>query len=359
MIKVGISHGDINGIGYEVILKTFETEEILDICTPVIYGSPKVATFHRKATNNQTNFIVRNDMEEVKDKSVNMINCFGEDEIKICLGTATADKDEVAIKALDNAIADIKEGKIDVLVTAPCTFTTSKEVSQTLYISKQTEAASAPLVIMIAEGIRIASATENISINRVANEITKDLLTERIQLLNTTLQRDFCIEKPRIAVVALNPKDGEGEFAGTEETNIIEPTVKELFDSGILCFGPYSADYIFSNDNYSHFDAILTMYYDQAVAPFKALAYNEGTKYIAGLPIVVTAPAHDASYEIAGKGIASENAMRNAIYSAIDAYRNRKKYYEIHANPLRKQYYEKRDDSDKLKLDQVTDEETY
>lgn len=360
MIKVGISHGDINGVGYEVILKTFETEEMLEICTPVIYGSPKVATFHRKAIDNQTNFIVRDSIEEVRDKSVNMINCFGEDEVKVCFGVATADKDEVARKALDSAIADVKAGHIDVLVAAPCTFAENENGSnQVSYIKQLTETTATPLTIMIADGIRIASATESMPLEKVSDAVTKDLLQEKIQMLHDTLQRDFCIEKPRIAVVALNPKDGEGEFAGSHEKEIIEPLVKELFDNGKLCFGPYSADYIFSNGNYSRFDAILTMYHDQAVAPFKALTGGDGTKYVAGLPLVVTSPAHDAAYDIAGKGIASECAMRNAIYSAIDAFRNRRQYERIHANPLRKQYYEKRDDSDKLKLDQVNEEETY
>ena len=358
MIKVGISHGDINGIGYEVILKTFETEEMLEICTPIIYGSPKVATFHRKAIDNQTNFIVRESIEEVKDKSVNMINCFGEEEIKISFGNATADKDSVARRALDSVIKDIKNGNIDVLITAPCTFTTGEETTQTEYIRKQTETEVAPLTLLLAEGIRIASATESLPIDKVAGTITNEVLTDRLQILIKTLQRDFGIERPRIAVLSLNPKNGEGEFSETEELEIIEPTVKEMFDGGKLCFGPYSADYIFSNNNYTHFDAILAMYHDQATAPFNALTNGDGTHYLAGLPIVVTAPAHDASYDIAGKGIASESAMRHAVYTAIDVLRNRRKHDEMYANPLRKQYYDKRDDSDKLKLDQVT-EETY
>ena len=357
MIKAGITHGDINGIGYEVILKTFESEEMLDICTPVIYGSPKVATFHRKATENQTNFIVRNSISEIKDRSVNMINCFGEEEIKVEFGQPTAEKDEVARRALDAAIADIQAENIDVLVAAPCTFSTGESANQIDYICKQIKSESAPLTILQSEGLRITSVTENIPINKVAGTITKELLQSRVKILNDTLQRDFRIEKPRIAIIALNPKDGEGEFAGTEEKEIIAPTVKELFDNGTLCFGPYPSDYIFSNGNFSRFDAILTMYYDQAVAPFTALTNGEGIKYYAGLPVVATSPAHDAAYGIAGKGVASETAFRNAIYAAIDAFRSRKQFDEIHSNPLRKQYYEKRDDSDKLKLDQITEEE--
>jgi len=355
MIRVAITHGDINGTGYEEILKAFEVESMLDICTPVIYGSPKVATYHRKAIGNQTNFIVRNNISEVKDHSVNMVNCFGEDEIKVELGQATAEKDSVAKKSIESALHDLKEGRTDVMVTAPCSFSNGK--SQTAFIYSQLQSETLPLNILMTDRLRIVSATNNIPLSEVSGKISKELLAGKLKALETALQRDFCIERPRIAVLALNPKDGEGNFVGKEESEIIEPLVKEMFEAGTLCFGPYPADYIFSNGNYDHFDAILTMYADQGMAPFKALGGGDGVMYTACLPYIITAPAHDSQYAIAGKNTASPEALRNAIYSAIDALRNRRQYEKIHSNPLRKQYYDKRDDSDKLKLDQVNDDE--
>ncbi len=355
MIKIGITHGDINGTGYEIIFRCFENEEMLSLCTPVIYGSPKAATFHRKSIDNQTNFIVRANVSEIRDHSVNMVNCFGEDELKIEFGTATEDKDKIAQVSLDKALKDVQQENVDILVTAPVTF--SDGTSQVDYISQKINGSNEPQTILIADRLRIASVTENIALQQVSKYITKELISQKIQTLRSVLQRDFCIENPRIAIIALNPKEGESSFAGTEEKEIISPLVQEMFNAGTLCFGPYSAEYIFSDNNYDHFDAVLTMYYDQAMVPFKAITHREGYRYISGLPFIVTSPAHDAQYEIAGKGIASVDAFRNAIYAAIDAYRNRKQYDAIHAHPLQKQFHDKRDDSDKLKLDQVSEED--
>lgn len=361
MIRIGITQGDINGIGYEIILKTFEAEEMLELCTPVIYGSPKVATYHRKSIGSNTNFIVRNNIDEIQDKSVNMVNCFGEEEIKVDYGKATPEAEQAALTSLNCAIADMKAGKIDVLVTAPLNFTSPADTgaaTQTEHIQKLTAEGKKPLTIMMAGNLRIALATENMPLSQVAPAVTKDTLTEKLVILQNTLKRDFYIDNPRIAVMALNPKNGENEFAGTEEKEIIAPTLADLFNHGVRCFGPYAADYLFSDDNYKHFDAILAMYYDQGLTPFRTLAQNEGVCYTAGLPVVTTSPAHGIAYDIAGKGEASEAGFRNAIYAAIDATRNRQRYDSAHAHPLRRQYYEKRDDSDKLKLDQTTDDET-
>ena len=361
MIRIGITQGDINGIGYEVILKTFEAEDMLDICTPVIYGSPKVATYPRKTINSPTNFVVRETIDQVQDKSINMINCFGEEEIKVEYGTVTPEAQTAAVTALDRALEDLSAGKIDVLVTAPFNFsqpTADGIASQTEYIQKKVVAEKKPLTIMMAGTLRIALATDNLPISQVSAAITKETVIERMVTLQNTLKRDFYLDNPRIAVLALNPKDNEDEFAGTEEKEVIKPAMEELFNHGVRCFGPYAADYIFSDDNFKHFDAILAMYHDQGFTPFKALAQGEGVNYTAGLPIVATSPAHGNEYEIAGKGEASEASFRNSIYAAIDALRNRRRYDSSHAHPLRRQYYEKRDDSDKLKLDQATEETT-
>jgi len=361
MIRIGITQGDINGIGYEIILKTFEAEEMLELCTPVIYGSPKVATYHRKAIDSSTNFIVRNNIDEIQDRSINMINCFGEEEIKVDLGKATPEAEKAALTALDCALQDLKAGKTDVLVTAPFSLsapTAGGAATQAEHIRQQTAEGKKSLTIMMAGTLRVALATENLPLSQVAPAITKDMLTEKLVILQNTLKRDFYIDNPRIAVMALNPKNGENEFAGTEEKEIIAPTLEELFKHGVRCFGPYAADYLFSDDNYKHFDAILAMYHDQGFTPFKALAQDEGINYTAGLPVIATAPAHGIAYDIAGKGEASEAGFRNAIYAAIDAVRNRQRYDSSHARPLRRQYYEKRDDSDKLKLDQADEDTT-
>ena len=356
MMKIGITHGDINGTGYEIILKSFDNEDILSLCTPVIYGSPKAATFHRKAIENQTNFIVRSSIHEIRDHSVNMINCFGEEELKIEFGTSVVANDRVAKVAIEQSLKDLQQGALDVLVTAPINF--SDGSTQADFIAHQLSSDTTPQPILIADELRIASVTENIPIQNVSKSITKELISSKVRALRTTLQRDFCIENPRIAIVALNPKESEDSFAGSEEKEIISPLVQELFATGILCFGPYSAEYIFSDQNYKHFDAVLTMYYDQAIVPFKTITHGEGIRFIAGLPYVVTAPAHDAQYELAGKGEASEASFRNAVYCAMDAVRNRRQYDAIHSHPLQKQFYDKRDDSDKLKLDQVADDDT-
>ena len=361
MIRIGITHGDINGIGYELILKTFETEEMLSLCTPVIYGSPKVATYHRKAISSQTNFNVRASIDEVQDKTVNMVNCFGEEELKIEYGKATPEAETAALTALDRALEDLQAGKLDVLVTAPFSLSASTAqgaATQAEYIRQKVAADKKSLTMMMAEPLRIALATENLPISNVAPAITRDTIIEKMVTLQNTLKRDLYIDNPRIAVLALNPKNESGEFAGTEEAEIITPALEELFSHGVRCFGPYAADYIFSDENYKHFDAILAMYHDQGFTPFKALAQDQGIIYTAGLPIVATAPAQGTAYELAGKGESSETAFRNAIYAAIDAVRNRRRYDASHAHPLRRQYYEKRDDSDKLKLDQAKEDTT-
>lgn len=361
MIRIGITQGDINGIGYELILKIFQNEEMLTLCTPVIYGSPKVATYHRKALNNQTNFIVRDSIEQVQDHSVNMINCFGEAELKVDLGKQSKEADEAAITSLNCALEDLKNGNIDALVTAPVNQNIFKALgaeNEVQYICQQTAQEKAPLAIYAHGSLRIAMATENMPISQVAGAITKERIATKLVALHNSLKRDYFIDNPRIAVLSLNPKNGENEFTGTEETEIITPTLEEMFKAGLRCFGPYSSDNIFADNNYQHFDAILTMFSDQGLTPFHTMTQGEGIQYVAGITHTITSPTCGVSYDIAGKDEADESSMRNAIYSAIDISRSRARYESERAHPLRKQYYEKRDDSDKLKLDQVSEDET-
>ena len=362
-IKIGITQGDINGVGYEVILKTFANEEMFSLCTPVIYGSPKVAIYHRNAIESQTNFSVINSAAEAHDGQLNLVNCFGEDEIKIDFGKPSAEAGNAAFMALERALAEMKEGLIDALVTAPINKKTIQQdgfhfPGHTEYIEKKMGEGKQALMILMNDHLRVALVTTHLPVSQIAANITKERVEEKLQILNESLKRDFAIDNPRIAVLALNPHCGDNGLIGNEEQDILQPVVTNCFKHGIRCFGPYAADGFFGSGNYQHFDAVLAMYHDQGLAPFKALCMGDGVNYTAGLPIVRTSPDHGTAYDIAGKNEADESSFRQAVYTALDVYRHRLDYDKAHAHPLRKQYYEKRDDSDKLKLDQVTEEET-
>lgn len=362
-IKVGITHGDINGVGYEVILKTFENPEMFELCTPLVYGSPKIATYHRKSFDSQTNFYVKDSAAKAEEGALTIINCFGEEEVKIEFGKSTAEGGKAALVALERAVADLKDGLIDVLVTAPINkhniqSDTFHFPGHTEYIEEKAGDGHKALMMLVNGPLRVALLTTHVPLSKVAEAVTKENLTEKITTLDLTLRRDFMIDNPRIAVLSLNPHCGDHGVIGTEEEEIITPTINELFKQGIRCMGPYAADGFFGSGNYTHYDAILAMYHDQGLAPFKTLAMDNGVNYTAGLPVVRTSPDHGVAYDIAGKGVANETSFRQAIYAAIDIVRNRMKYDEARKHPLQKQYYEKRDDSDKLKLDQVTEEDT-
>ncbi len=360
-IKVGITQGDINGVGYEVIFKTFENEEMLGLCTPVIYGSPKVAIYHRNACGIQTNFNIVATGSEARDGQVNMVNCFGEKEIKIEFGKSTEDAGNAAFVALERAVKELGEGKIDVLVTAPINKNTIQcpdfqFPGHTEYIEQRVGNGQKALMILASERMRVALVTTHLPVSQIAQHITKEAIIEKLEILQQSLRRDYAIDNPRIAVLALNPHCGDDGLLGTEEKDIIQPAIIECFKKGIRCFGPYAADGFFGTGNYQRFDAILAMYHDQGLAPFKALTMDDGVNYTAGLPVIRTSPDHGTAYDIAGKNEADPSSFRQAIYAAIDIFRNRQRFDQAEAHPLRKQYYEKRDDSDKLKLDQADDD---
>ena len=363
-IKVGITQGDINGVGYELIFKTFQDEEMFELCTPVVYGSPKVATYQRKSLNMQTNFYVCNSIDDVQDGCLNILNCFGETEIKVEFGTATEEAGKAAFISFNQAVNDLSQNKIDVLVTAPLNNGTirgkdSVFPGHTKYIEKKLGDGHNALTLLLNQDLRVALATSNIAVSKVSHVLTGEYLAEKIEVLNNTLKRDFYIDGPRIAVLALNPGYESNDEKGDEDSVIIAPTVKKLFEEKkICCFGPYRADEFFANRNYRDFDAVLAMYHDQGTAPFNAISEYEGVKFTAGLPVVRTAPMNTTEYNIAGKGEASESSLRKSIFDAIDIFRNRKRYDQAHSQPLSRQYYEKRDDSDKLKLDQVNESDT-
>lgn len=359
-IRVGITHGDINGVGYEVILKTFSDPTMLELCTPVVYGSPKVAAYHRKAMEIQTSFSIVNSAEEVQDGRVNVVNCI-EEELKVELTKPTSEAGKAALAALERALADYREGLFDVLVTAPINKHTIQSDAfhfpgHTEYIEERVGGGQKALMILLKGDFRVALVTGHVPVRDIAGELTKELIMEKMEIFHRSLKKDFGIDNPRIAVFSLNPHAGDNGLLGTEEQEVIIPAMKEMIARGVQCFGPYPADGFMGSGNYTHFDGILAMYHDQGLAPFKALAMDEGVNFTAGLPIVRTSPAHGTAYDIAGKGIASEDSFRQAVYVAMDVFRNRAWEREISARPLRKQYYEKRDDSDKLKLDSIEEE---
>ncbi|HNR41047.1 MAG TPA: 4-hydroxythreonine-4-phosphate dehydrogenase PdxA [Bacteroidales bacterium] len=340
-IIAGISHGDINGIGYEVIIKALIDITANDICIPVVYGSPKVGAYHRK-TLNISNFSFNNvrSPEEAKPKKANMINCL-DDNVRVELGKSNSQGGEAAIIALERAVSDLKSGKLDVLITAP--IDKNNIQSDSFHFAGHTDylrvraGVEDVLMLMVSENMRIGVATTHVPLSKVPEMITKELLVRKTRILNQSLIADFGIRRPRIALLGLNPHAGDNSLLGSEEAEIITPSIQQLQHEGILAFGPFPADGFFGAGSFSKFDGILAMYHDQGLAPFKALSFDTGVNYTAGLPFVRTSPNHGTAFQIAGKGEASENSFRQAIYLACDIYRNRQMYSEITQNPLKHQ----------------------
>jgi 4-hydroxythreonine-4-phosphate dehydrogenase len=340
-ILAGISHGDINGIGYEVIIKALSDPTIIEICTPLVYGSPKVAAYHRKALNvNNFSFNSIRVAEEAHLKKANMINCL-DDNIRVELGKSTPQGGEAALISLERAVDDLKNGKIDVLITAPIDkqnvqSDTFKFKGHTDYL-KSVAGVGEVLMFMISENMRIGMATDHVPLNKVSEMITVDLLLRKIKLMNQSLIFDFGIRKPKIAVLGLNPHAGDNSLIGNEEAETIIPAIQQAQKGGILAFGPFPADGFFGAGSFAKFDGILAMYHDQGLAPFKALSFDSGVNFTAGLPFIRTSPVHGTAFSLAGLGVASENSFRQAMYLACDIFRNREMYREISKNPLRHQ----------------------
>jgi len=341
MIIAGISHGDINGIGYEVIIKTLMDGMINDLCIPVVYGSPKVAAYHRKALN-ITNFSFNNvrSADEANPKKANMVNCL-DDNIRVELGKSTPQGGEAALASLERAVEDLKNGKINVLVTAPID---KKNIqSDSFHFNGHTEYLQAragsgeALMFMISENMRIGIATGHCPLNKVSEQVTIPLLLHKIRLMNQSLILDFAIRKPKIAVLGLNPHAGDNSLLGNEEADVIIPAIRQAEKEGILVFGPFPADGFFGAGSFSKFDGILAMYHDQGLTPFKALSFDSGVNFTAGLPFIRTSPVHGTAFAIAGKGEASENSFRQALFLACSIFRNRQMYAEISKNPLKHQ----------------------
>ncbi|MBR3858937.1 MAG: 4-hydroxythreonine-4-phosphate dehydrogenase PdxA [Bacteroidaceae bacterium] len=354
-IKIGITQGDVNGIGYEIILKAFEDPTIFELCTPIVYGSPKIMTYHRKALEIETSFTIVGSAAEAVHGRLNVVNC-NDDEVKVELGKPSRESGKAAYDALERAMTEYKEGMYDVLVTAPIHKQMIQSESFTFpghteYIEQNAGNGAKALMILANETLRVALVTGHVPVSKIASTLTKELIEEKLTIFNTSLKSDFGISAPRIAVLALNPHAGDGGVIGTEEETIITPAIKAMREQGMLCYGPFPADGFMGSGAFSHFDGVLAMYHDQGLIPFKTLAMENGVNFTAGLPIVRTSPDHGTAFDIAGKNQASPDSFRQALYMAIDIYRNRKSDTEAHRNPLRKLYFEKRDDSDKLKLD--------
>lgn len=359
-IRVAITQGDINGVGYEVILKTFADPLMAEMCTAIVYGSPKIAAYHRKSLDLSTNFSIINSASEAECGRLNIINCT-DDDVKVEFGKPDAESGKAALDSLEKAIEDYKEGLVDVIVTAPINKHTiqSEEFTfpgHTEYLQQRLGEGHKALMILMKDDLRVALVTGHVPVSQIASSLTKELIQEKMSIFHSALKNDFGIDRPRIAVLALNPHAGDDGLLGEEEQEIIAPAIKEMSAKEIFCYGPFPADGFMGSGSYTHFDGVLAMYHDQGLAPFKALAMDDGVNFTAGLPVVRTSPAHGTAYDIAGKGLASEDSFRQAIYQAMDIYRHRLNEAAISVNPLRKQYYEKRDDSDKLKLDTVDDD---
>lgn len=353
-IRVAITQGDTNGVGCEVILKTFADPAMFEICTPIVYGSPKVIAYHKKALNIDTNYSIINRVEEARDGRLNVLTCFDE-EVKIELGQPSEEAGKAAFKALDRAMADYQAGLYDVLVTAPINKATIQSPNfhfpgHTEYIESKAGNGDKALMILMNENLRVALVTTHLPIKDISKAITKEAIIEKAIIFQKSLKRDFRISSPRIAVLSLNPHAGDNGLLGTEEKEVIVPAIEELEKQGVQAFGPYAADGFFGSNTYDYFDGVLAMYHDQGLAPFKTIALDSGVNYTAGLPIIRTSPDHGTAYDIAGQGKADENSFRQAIYTAIDVFRNRQNYDEPLQNPLPKLFHEKRDDSEKVRF---------
>jgi len=337
-LKIGISHGDINGISYEVIIKTLMDSRINEICTPIIYGSPKVAAYHRKALNiedfSPTGI---NSPDEARGSKAYIINCVDEN-IRVELGKSTESAGIDSFKALKAATDALESGKIDALVTGPVNKQNIQHSEfnysgHTEYLQARFRADEV-MMLMVSDLLKVGLVAGHVPISQLSSMITNELVVDKLKILARSLLVDFGVRNPRIAVLGLNPHAGDDGLLGSEEQKVITPAIQEAKKQGVMAFGPYAADGFFGAGQFTRFDAVLAMYHDQGLAPFKSLSMDNGVNFTAGLPVVRTSPAHGTAYELAGKNVASATSFRNAIYLAIDVARNRKQYKEISADPL-------------------------
>lgn len=336
-ILVGISIGDLNGIGAEVILKTFEDSRMLEFCTPVIFANVKVLSFVRKNLDSQATLHGIDKLEQVVQGKINVLNVW-RDQVEVNPGVSDEKLGEYAIKSFVAATEALKNDEIDVLVTAPINkyniqSDDFKFPGHTDFLNEQLEGNA--LMLMVQDGLRVGLLTDHVPVNEVASHLTEQLIRQKINTVKQSLIQDFGIGKPKIAVLGLNPHAGDGGVIGTEDKDILAPTIRKMFENGTLVFGPYPADGFFGSGQFEKFDAIIATYHDQGLIPFKTLSFGRGVNYTAGLSKIRTSPDHGTAFDIAGKGIADHNSFKEAVYLAIDIFNSRQQHLEITKNPLK------------------------
>lgn len=336
-IIVGISIGDLNGIGSEVVLKTFEDSRMLEFCTPVIFANVKLLSFVKKSFQSASLLHGIDKLDQIVPGKINVLNVWREG-VDLNLGVNDSKAGEYAIKSFVAATKALKEGFVDVLVTAPINkYNIQSEEfkfpGHTDYLDQELEGNA--LMLMVQDNLRVGLLTDHIPLSEVASHLTEELIKRKIETVKQSLIKDFSINKPKIAVLGLNPHCGDGGVIGTEDDLIIKPTLKKIFDKGTLVFGPFAADGFFGNNQYEKYDAIIAVYHDQGLIPFKTLSFGNGVNYTAGLSKIRTSPDHGTAYDIAGKGVADFNSFKEAVYLAIDIYHSRNQYAEISLRPLK------------------------
>lgn len=336
-IIVGISIGDLNGIGSEVILKTFEDARMLELCTPVIFANVKILSFIKRNLDSAVVLHGIDKLDQVVIGKINVLNVWKEG-VDLNLGVNDDKVGEYAIKSFVAATKALKEGLVDVLVTAPINkYNIQSEdfkfPGHTDYLDQELEGDA--LMFMVQDSLRVGLLTDHVPINEVASRLTEDLIVKKIETVKKSLIRDFSIANPKIAVLGLNPHCGDGGVIGKEDEELIKPVLKKIFDKGTMVFGPFAADGFFGSGHYEKFDAVIATYHDQGLVPFKTLSFGKGVNFTAGLDKVRTSPDHGTAYDIAGKGIADFNSFKEAVYLAIDVYRSRIQYEEITEKPLK------------------------
>jgi len=336
-IILGISIGDMNGVGPEVILKTFEDQRMMEFCTPVVFGNAKLLSFIKKSINCTTNIHGIDSLDQIQKGKFNVLNIWKEG-VNLEFGTLSDTVGQYAIKSFVAATEALKNNEIDALVTAPINkYNIQSDEFQfpghTDYLNKELNGNA--LMFMVSEDLKVGLITDHVPLHLVSQNITPDLIKQKVRTINKSLIQDFNVVKPRIALLGLNPHSGDNGIIGNEELSFINNTVKELFDENIIIYGPYSADAFFGSEQYKKFDAVVACYHDQGLIPFKTLSFGNGVNYTAGLDKIRTSPDHGTAYDIAGKGIADFTSFKNAVYTAIDIYNNKNEYLLSTANPLK------------------------
>ncbi|AXT57112.1 4-hydroxythreonine-4-phosphate dehydrogenase PdxA [Aquimarina sp. AD1] len=338
-IRLGISIGDLNGIGSEVALKTFADSRMLDFCTPVIFASVKILSFLKKKYNINVNLHGIDKTSQIIDGKINVLNVWKEG-VDINFGEEDEKIGAYAIKSLKAATKSLKNDEIDVLVTAPINKHSIQSEDfnfpgHTDYLDKELEGNS--LMFMITDTLKVGLLTDHVAVKDIADTITPKLIEQKVDTIYTTLKQDFGISKPKIAILGINPHSGDNGVIGKEDEEILKPTIKKINESGKLVYGPYAADSFFGSNSYKTFDAIVASYHDQGLIPFKTLSFGKGVNYTAGLHKVRTSPDHGTAFEIAGKNKADNGSFKEAVFAALKIFKNRNEYKELTKNPLKKQ----------------------